>query len=165
MSKTETPTPIVANVVKYPVYPQGIYQCAITEIKVIERTPYGKENSDEKENAIRFEFTAFSKNNETGKNEPLYLPDIDAERPVNFNIVTGMNFGGKKASLTKLINSIVGRPVTTDEMKTVNIAALSGQHMELLISEEPTDSGEIKNKIQSVKRISKEVLDLTKVQI
>ena len=141
--------PLIPNVVSFPVYPSGMYLGYLDKVELIERSPYqGKEN-DAKEPAFRWSF-AFVDSDAEGKvigPKQWLNPETNESAPIVVNKTTGINYGGKRAGLTAMVNALVGFEVPGEEAKRLDLEKLIGTFVNIVLTSQPNDAGEPRNQI------------------
>jgi hypothetical protein len=134
--------------VTYPVYPAGAYKCVVSEIKLTERPRY-KAMNGEMESAFQFTFDAFSETAPNGK----HISALHEDKPIRFNLLTSVNYGGARAMLTKVINGMLGKSITKDEAVTLDLENFIGTEVVLLVGCEINEQNEKKNTIADISRL------------
>jgi hypothetical protein len=134
--------PLVPEVTDFPVYDQGEYVCELQKVELGERQEFGSKDASQKVSAFKFTFCA-----RDDKGKTLL---VDAKE-VRFFITTGIAYGGKRSTLTKTTNQMVGRPLDKDsEAPYFDYEKLVGHTFKLLVSKEPGDDGDMRNKITGI---------------
>ena len=124
------------------------YHGRLVSVDSGERAPFS-DPKGEKEPCGLFKFRAFS---EIGKDgEPVWLTCGEDNLPVFFFYTTGTNYGHPKAKLTTLVNGMVGRDLTKEETKRLNLFRLQNRDCDLLVGEEANENdGGSRNVIKGI---------------
>jgi hypothetical protein len=139
-----------------------MYLGYLDKVELIERSPYqGKEN-DPKEPAFRWSF-AFVDSDAEGKvigPKQWLNPETNESAPIVVNKTTGINYGGKRAGLTAMVNALVGFEVPGEEAKRLDLEKLIGTFVNIVLTSQPNDAGEPRNQIAEIKRADGKILNL-----
>lgn len=124
--------------VVYPVFPADKYACITLKPEAGTRTPFGGDpDRNVKEACFQFEWIAVD-----SRKKPLTLKIDGRESEVKFSKRTGMQYGGKRSSLTKIINAYFARPLTAVEFENFDLELMEGTVVTLLVSVEVEEGKE-----------------------
>jgi len=76
-------------------------------------------------------------------------------RPFRFTRFTGVKYGNDSANLTKLLDQMLGKRLTEDEFRQLDLRHLMAREYRLVVDEHTTQAGKPVNKIVSVKALAR----------
>jgi hypothetical protein len=139
-----------------------MYLGYLDKVELIERSPYQAKENDPKEPAFKWSF-AFVETDAKGKviGQKEWLdPDSGEQAPMVVNKTTGINYGGKRAGLTAMVNALVGFEVPQTEAKRLDLEKLVGTFVNIVLTSQPNDAGEPRNQMAEIKRADGKILNL-----
>lgn len=158
-----------ANVIVRPMYPEGKYLARLDDVLISSSQKFAdrfKPNVAEEDKEPKFQW--IFKGKKKDKNGVLTDLIVDVKNPktgiakaypFEIGIMTGTNFGGKRATLTKYLPHIIaGHPdgipakdVTGELVAEINFKQLVGSLVYISIIEDEGDDGTPRNKVVSVR--------------
>lgn len=158
-----------ANVIVRPMYPEGRYLAQLDDVSSSSSQKFAdrfKQNVAEEDKEPKFQW--IFKGKKKDKNGVLTDLIVDVVNPktgvvkaypFELGIMTGTNFGGKRATLTKYLPHIIaGHPdgipakdVTAELVAEINFKQLIGSLVYISVIEDEADDGTPRNKVVSVR--------------
>lgn len=130
----------------------GAHIARLDNIEVSMTREFGAdENAPKNKPQFAFTFTQMEK---------VLLPEDDKE---SFTHYVGKTYGPPNAKATVLINGMLGRTLTKEEVKTFDLLSLVGRYYQVLTTNEQNSKNETVTKVQGVTPLTKKQADeLTK---
>lgn len=156
-----TPDVLLARAPEVTVFPRGDYNLLLTAVEQTERNVYGTER---KEMAVKFTFTGQVLTDGTWRTQYVNFPA--GAKEVTFSITTGLNMASQRSNGRQIIENIVDRELTKDEIRRLNLLklpTLPDVLVSVMVLEKQTEDGDVRNQlvIDSISRIPEGVLDIT----
>lgn len=121
---------------EYPVADDGLYICRLKEVEKTQAPDFN--DSSIQVDKLRWVFSSLEETDDKGN-------------PYRFSRKTGTNYGGSRAGLTILVDSMMGRHLTPDEFRDLDLDELKAQKWKVMVQALKGDDGKPYNAIASVK--------------
>lgn len=116
--------------------PQGVYLCNLADIEIVDGTAFNDPGT--KTTDFKWIFETVDDTDEEGN-------------PYRFVKFTGRRYGDDRANLTTLLDQMMGRRLTDDEFKALDLPKLRATQWRVMVDEYTNAKGFLNNKIMSVK--------------